>query len=108
LPRNFSQSMVLRDLQKKIPEKIDKNSGRVRWDFMDRINKSFLKFRWELNLTIDATQEGIEKAIDKAMALKKASAVEVEKATKLITGQYEQLKFVKVELQALEDAIQAL
>jgi len=108
LPRNFSQSMVLRDLQKKLPEKIDKNSGRVRWDFMDRINKSFLKFRWELNLTIDATQEGIEKAIDKAMELKKASATEVEKATKLISGQYEQLKLVKVELQALEDAIQAL
>ena len=108
LPRNFSQSMVLRDLQKKIPEKIDKNSGRVRWDFMDRINKSFLKFRWELNLTIDATREGIEKAIDKAMELKKASAAEVEKATKLITGQYEQLKLVKMELQALEAAIQAL
>jgi GTPase Era involved in 16S rRNA processing len=108
LPRNFSQSMVLRDLQKKIPEKIDKNSGRVRWDFMDRINKSFLKFRWELNLTIDATQEGIEKAIGKAMELKQASAAEVEKATKLITGQYEQLKLVKLELQALEDAIQAL
>jgi GTPase Era involved in 16S rRNA processing len=108
LPRNFSQSMVLRDLQKKIPEKIDQNSGRVRWDFMDRINKSFLKFRWDLNLTIDATQEGIEKAIDKAMELKKASAAEVEKATKLITGQYEQLKLVKLELQALGDAIQAL
>jgi GTPase Era involved in 16S rRNA processing len=108
LPRNFSQSMVLRDLQKKIPEKVDQNSGRVRWDFMDRINKSFLKFRWDLNLTIDATQEGIEKAIDKAMELKKASAAEVEKATKLITEQYEQLKLVKVELQALEDAIQAL
>jgi GTPase Era involved in 16S rRNA processing len=108
LPRNFSQSMVLRDLRKKIPEKIDQNSGRVRWDFMDRINKSFLKFRWDLNLTIDATQEGIEKAIEKAMELKKASAAEVEKATKLIAGQYEQLKLVKVELQAIEDAIQAL
>jgi GTPase Era involved in 16S rRNA processing len=108
LPRNFSQSMVLRDLQKKMPEKIDKNSGRVRWDFMDRINKSFLKFRWELNLTIDATQEGIEKAIDKAMELKTASAAEVEEATKLIAEQYKQLKSVKGELQALEDAIQAL
>ena len=108
LPRNFSQGMVLRDLQKKLPEKIDKNSGRVRWDFLERINKSFLKFRWELNLTIDATQEGIEKAIDKAMELKKASATEVEKVTKLISGQYEQLELVKVELQALEDAIQAL
>jgi GTPase Era involved in 16S rRNA processing len=108
LPRNFSQSMVLRDLQKKMPEKIDKNSGRVRWDFMDRINKSFLKFRWELNLTIDATQEGIEKAIDKAMELKTASAAEVEEATKLIAAQHRQLELLKGELEALDGTIRKL
>jgi GTPase Era involved in 16S rRNA processing len=108
LPRNFSQSMVLRDLQKKMPEKIDKNSGRVRWDFMDRINKSFLKFRWELNLTIDATKEGIEKAIDKAMELKTASAAEVEEATKLIAAQYRQLELLKRELEALDGTIRKL
>jgi GTPase Era involved in 16S rRNA processing len=108
LPRNFSQSMVLRDLQKKMPEKIDKNSGRVRWDFMDRINKSFLKFRWELNLTIDATKEGIEKAIDKAMELKTASAAEVEEATKLIAAQHRQLELLKSELEALDGTIRKL
>jgi GTPase Era involved in 16S rRNA processing len=108
LPRTFSQSMVLRDLQKKMPEKIDKNSGRVRWDFMDRINKSFLKFRWELNLTIDATKEGIEKAIDKAMELKTASAAEVEEATKLIAAQHRQLELLKSELEALDGTIRKL
>ena len=108
LPRNFSQSMVLRDLQKKMGEKIDKNSGRVRWDFMDRINKSFLKFRWDLNLTIDATQEGIEKAIDKAMELKTASAAEVEEATTLIAAQQRQLELLKSELEALDGTIRKL
>jgi hypothetical protein len=105
LPRGFSQSVALKDLQKKLPEKIDKNSGRVRWDFMDRIKKSFLKFRWELNLKIDATEEGIKKAIDKAMELKKASAVEVEKATTLIAAQYRQLELIKEELEALDGTI---
>ena len=105
LPRGFSQSVALKDLQKKLPEKIDKNSGRVRWDFMDRIKKSFLKFRWELNLKIDATEEGIKKAIDKAMELKKASAVEVEKATALIAAQHQQLELIKEELEALDGTI---
>jgi len=105
LPRGFSQSVALKDLQKKLPEKIDKNSGRVRWDFMDRIKKSFLKFRWELNLKIDATEEGIKKAIDKAMELKKASAVEVEKATTLIAVQHRQLELIKEELEALDGTI---
>ncbi len=72
---------------------------------LDRIKKSFLKFRWELNLKIDATEEGIKKAIDKAMELKKASAVEVEKATTLIAAQHRQLELIKEELEALDGTI---
>jgi GTPase SAR1 family protein len=108
LPKGLSQGMVLRDLRKKLPEKIDRNCGRVRWDFMNRINKSFLKFRWDLNLKIDATEEGIRKAIDKAMELKKASAAEVEKITALIAEQRAQLQSVKQELQGQERVIQNL
>jgi GTP-binding protein EngB required for normal cell division len=108
LPRSLSQSMVVKDLQKKLPQKIDKNSGRVRWDFMDRIKKSFLKFRWDLNLKIDATEEGIRKAIDKAMELKKASAEEVDKATTQMAEQWKQLQSVKQELQKKEGAIKNL
>ncbi|MEJ2365947.1 MAG: dynamin family protein, partial [Deltaproteobacteria bacterium] len=98
LPKGLSQGMVLRDLQKKLPEKIDMNCGRVRWDFTNRINQSFRKFRWDLNLKIDATGEGIRKAIDKAVDLKKASAAEVKKVKTLIDGQWNQLQSVKGEL----------
>lgn len=108
LPKGLSQGMILRDLQKKLPEKIDRNCGRVRWDFTNRIKQSFLKFRWDLNLKIDATEEGIRKAIDKALELKKASAAEVEKVTALITEQRAQLQAVKQELQGQERVIQNL
>ena len=108
LPKGLSQGMILRDLQKKLPEKIDRNCGRVRWDFTNRVKQSFLKFRWDLNLKIDATEEGIRKAIDKALELKKASAAEVEKVTALITEQRVQLLAVKQELQGQERVIQNL
>jgi hypothetical protein len=108
LPKGLSQGMVLRDLQKKLPEKIDMNCGRVRWDFTNRINQSFRKFRWDLNLKIDATEEGIRKAIDKAVDLKKAGAAEVKKVTTLIDEQWEQLQSIKGELQGQEGAIQIL
>ena len=45
LPKGLSQGMMLRDLQKKVHERIDMNCGRVRWDFTNRINQSFRKFR---------------------------------------------------------------
>jgi GTP-binding protein EngB required for normal cell division len=108
LPKGLSQGMVFRDLQKKLPEKIDMNCGRVRWDFTNRINQSFRKFRWDLNLKIDATEEGIRKAIDKAVDLKKASAAEVKKVKTLIDGQWNQLQSVKGELHEQEEAIQSL
>ena len=108
LPKGLSQGMVLRDLQKKLPEKIDMNCGRVRWDFTNRINQSFRKFRWDLNLKIDATEEGIRKAIDKAVDLKKASAAEVMKVKTLIDGQWDQLQSIKVELHEEQEAIQSL
>lgn len=108
LPKGLSQGMVLKDLHKKLPEKIDMNCGRVRWDFMNRIQQSFRKFRWDLNLKIDATEEGIRKAINKALELKKASAGEVEKATALIAKQWEQLQSIKLELLGQEGVIEIL
>ncbi|MCG6917662.1 MAG: dynamin family protein [Deltaproteobacteria bacterium] len=108
LPKGLSQVMVLKDLQKKLPEKIDMNCGRVRWDFTNRIKQSFLKFRWDLNLKIDATEEGISRAIDKAIELKKASTAEVKKVTTLIDEQWEQLQSIKQQLQQQEEAIQSL
>ena len=108
LPKGLSQGMVLKDLQKKLPEKIDMNCGRVRWDFTNRINQSFRKFRWDLNLKIDATEEGIRKAIDKAVDLKKASAAEVTKVKALIDEQWDQLQSIKGKLQDQEGVIQIL
>jgi len=48
-----------------------------------------------LNLKIDATEEGIKRAIDKAIELKKASAAEVKKTTTLLDKQWEQLQSIK-------------
>lgn len=73
LPKNISQKMVLRDLKRKLPEIIDRNCGRVRADFAQRLQNSHLQFRWELGLKIDATREGIESAIRNTMELKQKS-----------------------------------
>ena len=79
-PAKFSKNFALKDIKKKIPEKVDKTCGRVRWDFMDRVRKSFMDFRWELNKKIEATEENITKAISRAIELRKKSAEEIEHA----------------------------
>ena len=77
LPKNISQKMILKDLKRKLPELIDKNCGRVRADFAQRLQNSHLHFRWELGLKIDATRETIESAIGNTMEIKRRSEKEV-------------------------------
>lgn len=108
VPRKFSHNMVLKDLRKKLPAMIDKNCGRVRWDFMDRIKRSFMNFRWDLNLKIDATEQGIRQAIDKAVSLKRQSAPDVEKARETIRNELDNIHTLKTSFREIESAVQSL
>ena len=100
--------MVLKDMKNKLPQKIDQNCGRVRWDFMERIKKSLMDFRWNLNLKIDATEESIRKAIDKAFELKRLGTVEMEKTQVLLVQDRDQITQMKTDLQGLNDFLEPL
>ena len=108
LPRKLSKGMVLKDMKNKLPQKIDQNCGRVRWDFMDRIKKSFMDFRWDLNLKIDATEENIRKAIDKALELKRRGTVEMEKAQALLHQDLDRIRQMKEDLLGLQNSLEVL
>ncbi len=108
VPRKFSHNMVLKDLKKKLPGMIDKNCGRVRWDFVDRMKRSFMNFRWELNLKIDATAQGIRQAIEKAIQLKKQSVREMENAKASIKIELDEVSSLKTGLRQVEAALQSL
>ena len=108
LPRKLSKGMMLKDIIKNMHSKIDMNCGRVRWDFMDRMKRSFMMFAWNLNLKIDATEEGIRKSIDKALELKKKSQVEVNRAEESLSGYLDQILALKKEFQDSEKAMSSL
>jgi len=99
---------VLKDIRKRLPHEIDKNCGRVRWDFMDRVKRSFMNFRWELNQKIDATEQSIRRAIEKAVEMKKKSAAELEEFKARVNEQVARLEEIKKELVRLEEAISQL
>jgi len=108
LPKKLSKGRVLKDIKKRLPREIDKNCGRVRWDFMDRVKRSFMNFRWDLNQKIDATEQSILGAIEKAVEMKKKSAAEVEAFKTRIDKQAEELGKIKHELTGLEQVISQL
>lgn len=105
MPKSFSQKKVLSDLMKKLPERIDANCGRVRSDFMRRLQESFLAFRWNLNAKIDATAQGIQDALDKAIAMQKAGTAQRDRKKALLSEEMRGIVAIKAALNRIAEEI---
>jgi len=78
LPKFLFRSYVLSKMHDKIKQELYRNAGRIRYDYLQRIEKSTNEFRGALNLKIDATLSGIRCAIERAVAATQSSSVECE------------------------------
>jgi len=105
LPKGFSRNHALKKILKKLPERIDANCGRVKADFTLRIRESFMQFRYELNQKIDATAASIEKALERAMDMKKVNTEEVKKREALLTERLEEVRSLTASLSDTLEAV---
>lgn len=91
LPKFIGDRIILRKIREFIPQVIDVQSGRVRYDFGERLEKSMLDFRREMLRKIDATMEGILTAINRGMEKRSRSEEEVKRRTEAIQDSSERL-----------------
>ena len=82
LPKFIGEKIILKKMKEYLQRVIDLQSARAGNDFEARLDKSKLAFRWEMSQRIEATLEGISKAIEKGMGQKSKGeeAVEEQKA----------------------------
>jgi len=79
LPKFLFRSYVLSKMQDKIKMELYRNAGRIRYDYLQRIEKSTHDFGKALNLKIDATLGGIRQAIEHAVSAWRTSSEEYER-----------------------------
>jgi GTPase SAR1 family protein len=87
LPKFVGDKIILKKMKDYLLEMLDTQGGRVRYDFVERLDKSKLDFRWEMFERIEATIKGISSAIENGMNQKSKGekAVEERKAVLLET-----------------------
>ncbi|MEW6162280.1 MAG: dynamin family protein [Nitrospirota bacterium] len=68
LPKFIGEKIILKKIKEYILEMADVQGGRIRYDFVKRLDKSKLDFRWEMLQRIEATIEGISTAVEKGMS----------------------------------------
>jgi GTPase SAR1 family protein len=65
LPRFLGGKIILKDMKEFTTQVIDQQAGRFRHDFIERLEKSKVDFRWAMLQMVESTIEGIATAIRK-------------------------------------------
>ncbi|MCX7919225.1 MAG: dynamin family protein [bacterium] len=108
LPKRFAQRMVLNEMKKKIPELVDRNCGRVRWDFVQRVDKSYREFLYSLDSKINDIIQHIHLALNRGSQMKS----ETEETLQSILGNLDRslarLQEIRQQLLPLQNEIKDL
>jgi small GTP-binding protein len=106
LPKFLFRSYVLSRMRDRIRMELERNAGRIRYDYLERIEKSTNEFRSALNLKIDATLKGIRQAIERAVEARRSSSAAYQRQTEMFKEQNQRLGAVIAECRALSQQLE--
>ncbi len=105
LPGFITNKIILKNARKFLLEMIDKQGGRSRFDFTERLGKSKYAFRWDMLQKIEATVEGIASAIEKGLNQKSKGESEVEERKQELAGTVERLNGIRDRLMHIRESL---
>jgi GTPase SAR1 family protein len=105
LSKFFGEKIILKKMKEYLQRVVDLHYAKAGCDFEERLDKSKLTFRWEMFQRIEATIEGISKAIEKGVNQKSKGekAVEERKASLLETEK--KLNEIKINLERIKHRV---
>jgi small GTP-binding protein len=105
LPKFVGDKIILKKMKDYLLEMLDTQGGRVRYDFVERLDKSKLDFRWEMFERIEATIKGISSAIEKGLNQKSKGEKAVEERKAVLTKNEKEMNEVKKKLIQLQKQV---
>ncbi|MFN3395402.1 MAG: dynamin family protein [Thermodesulfovibrionales bacterium] len=105
LPKFIGDRIIMKKMKEYLLQVVDVQSGRVRYDFAERLDKSKLEFRWEMLQRIDATIEGISTAIEKGMNRRSRGEKEVEERKQMLLEMSQKLNEIGDRLMYIKEQV---
>lgn len=103
LPRFISNRLILNKMKEHVRETIEMQSGRVRYDFSVRLDKSVQAFRREMLRRIEATVESIEVALCKGTQLRQAGETEFVSRGRMLQEVAEKMENIRCRVTELSE-----
>ncbi|MEM3431961.1 MAG: dynamin family protein [Candidatus Bilamarchaeaceae archaeon] len=102
LPKSIFKKQLVNSLPVEIEEDIDRNCGRMRYDFLVRLQKSAIKFKGALEEKIDIVINSIREANEKAKEVHLLGKEKIEKRVKEIENEIKELNSIINKLNEIE------
>lgn len=105
LPRFIAKKIVLNKMLETASELVGRHCGRIRYDLVQRLEKTVRDFQKALNEKIDMTLEGIRISFQKALSLKHAGTVNVDKNLSELSVKLDSISRLRDQLLTLSATI---
>ncbi len=107
LPKFIGEKVVLKKMNEYLYRVFDLHAARIGNDFERRLDKGKLDFRWEMFQRIEATLDGISRAIETGLARKSTGEKAVEERKAQLLDQGKTLKNLRETLERIRQKIAA-
>jgi hypothetical protein len=108
LPRVIGKSLVLKRMKDFLARMIDMQSGRIRYDFLQRLEKSRMDFEAEMKKKMDTTAEGIENAIQQGIRLRAQGNTAIEARIRELSENKATLERIMLDLTVIKTDLDAV
>jgi len=105
LPGFISNRIIIKRRREFLHEMIDKQGGRIRFDFIERLQKSKLDFRWKMLQRIEATIEGISSAINKGISERSKGETMVNERKKWCLEMIRRINVLRDRIKAIQERL---
>jgi len=103
LPNYVRRKKLLKQSEEQIIQQMDMYSGRLRYDFVRRIQKAEMNIKVRLSQEIDEIIQDISEAIRVGDTMRKKSSKELEKEESAMEDKFSQLSRIKKELMRIKN-----
>ncbi|MBE0466100.1 MAG: dynamin family protein [Candidatus Desulforudis sp.] len=101
LPKGLLKKKVQSKARANLAELLARNCGRVRVDIVDGLTEQVRRVAGDLRLRADAVGQGLQKAVNKVLAEKRAGTVNRERAARLAAAERQRLARLRGVLEPL-------
>ena len=101
LPKFMAGPMILKEMKKKVERELDRNCGRLRTDFNERIYESAKDFQKIFEEKFSSAVEGTRSVLSRTISKRQENKHELENTLTVISRQKEEIKNIKEHLKAI-------